>query len=123
MEPDRDSSTVRRLIAARAARSIGQGALVAAFALYLDALGWSATAIGATLSAALVLGAVLTIVVGPLSDRRGRRGFLLAYEGLQAVAAVVALITAWPPALVAAAIVGGFGRGANGSAGPFAPLE
>jgi len=114
---------VLRLMAARAARSLGQGALVAAFALYLHALGWSAPAIGATLSAALVVGAALTMTVGPLSDRRGRRTFLLAYEALQAAAALLALLTAWPPALVGAAIVGGFGRGANGSAGPFAPLE
>jgi MFS family permease len=117
------SPTVRRLIAARAARSVGQGALVAAFTLYLHSLGWSAPAIGATLSAALVGGAALTVVVGPLSDRRGRRSFLLAYEALQAAAALVALCTAWPPALVAGAMIGGFGRGANGSAGPFAPLE
>jgi len=110
-------------MAARAARSLGQGALVAAFALYLHALGWSAPEIGATLSAALVVGAVLTLSVGPLSDRRGRRRFLLAYELLQAGAALLALATAWPPALVLAAIAGGFGRGANGSAGPFGPLE
>ncbi len=110
-------------MAARAARSLGQGALVAAFALYLHALGWSAPEIGATLSAALVVGAVLTLTVGPLSDRRGRRRFLLAYELLQAGAALLALATAWPPALVLAAIAGGFGRGANGSAGPFGPLE
>jgi len=116
-------SAVLRLMAARAARSVGQGALVAAFALYLHALGWPAPAIGATLSAALVVGGVLTITVGPLSDRLGRRRFLLAYELLQAAAALVALLTAWPPALVLAAIAGGFGRGANGSAGPFGPLE
>jgi MFS family permease len=117
------SPVVRRLMAARAARSLGQGALVAAFTLYLHALGWSALAIGATLSVALLAGAVLTLVVGPLSDRRGRRHFLLLYEALQAGAALLALFTAWPPALVLAAITGGFGRGANGSAGPFAPLE
>lgn len=110
-------------MAARAARSLGQGALVAAFTLYLHALGWSAPGIGATLSAALLAGAVLTLTVGPLSDRRGRRRFLLVYEAFQGGAAILALITAWPPALVLAAIVGGFGRGANGSAGPFAPLE
>ena len=115
--------TVVRLMAARAARSLGQGALVAGFALYLHALGWSAPAIGATLSAALVAGAVLTLSVGPMSDRRGRRSFLLAYELLQAAAALLALLTASPPALVLAAIVGGFGRGANGGAGPFSPLE
>jgi len=110
-------------MAARAARSVGQGALVAAFALYLHALGWSAPAIGATLSGALVVGAALTLAVGPLSDRVGRRRFLLGYELLQALAALAALLTAWPPVLVAAAIIGGFGRGANGSAGPFGPLE
>ena len=114
---------VRRLMAARAARSLGQGALVAAFTLYLHALGWSAPEIGATLSAALLAGAVLTLAVGPLSDRRGRRRFLLLYEALQSGAALLALVTVWPPALVLAAIVGGFGRGANGSAGPFGPLE
>lgn len=110
-------------MAARAARSLGQGALVAGFALYLDALGWSAPAIGATLSSALLAGAVLTLAVGPVSDRLGRRRFLLAYELLQAGAALLALLTASPPALVLATVVGGFGRGANGSAGPFAPLE
>jgi MFS family permease len=115
--------TVRHLMAARAARSLGQGALVAAFTLYLHALGWSAPEIGATLSAALLAGSALTLTIGPVSDRRGRRHFLLLYEALQAVAALAAFVTAWPPALVLAAIIGGFGRGANGSAGPFAPLE
>ena len=92
---------VSRLMTARGARSLGQGALVAAFTLYLHALGWTAPEIGATLSAALLAGAVLTMAVGPLSDRRGRRRFLLIYEALQAGAALLALITA----------------------GPFAPLE
>ena len=110
-------------MAARAARSLGQGALFAAFTLYLYALGWTAPEIGGTLSAALLAGAMLTLAVGPLSDRRGRRRFLLIYEALQAGAAFLALFTAWPPALVLAAVIGGFGRGGNGSAGPFAPLE
>jgi len=110
-------------MAARAARSVGQGALVAAFALYLGAMGWSAPAIGATLGAALAFGSMLTLVVGPWSDRLGRRRFLLGYELLQAGAALAALCTAWPAALVVGATLGGFGRGGGGSAGPFAPLE
>ena len=85
--------------------------------------GWTAPEIGGTLSAALLVGALLTLIVGPLSDRRGRRRFLLVYEVLQAGEALLAMVTAWPPALVAAAVVGGFSRGGNGSAGPFAPLE
>ncbi|HEX5353179.1 MAG TPA: MFS transporter [Rhodanobacteraceae bacterium] len=114
---------MRLLIGMRAARSIGQGAMVASFTLYLHALGWSATAIGAVLMGALLFGTLLTIIIGPLSDRGGRRAFLLAYDALQALVAVIAMLTTTPWLLVAAAVIGAFGRGANGSAGPFSPVE
>ncbi len=113
----------RRLLAVRAARSVGQGALVVGFTLYLHALGWSAGAIGAVLSAALLLGVLLTVAIGPLSDRVGRRRFLLGYELLVVLSALLALASARPWALVVGALLGGFGRGANGAAGPFGPLE
>ncbi len=116
-------STARLLIASRLARSVGQGALVVDFALYLHALQWSALAIGGVFMGGLVFGAVLTLLLGPLSDRLGRRRFLLGYECSQLVVASIALSTAQPVWLAAAAIVGGFGRGANGSPGPFAPVE
>jgi MFS family permease len=114
---------VRLLIGMRAARSIGQGAMVAAFTLYLHALGWTAPAIGAVLMGALLFGTLLTIIVGPLSDRGGRRVFLLGYDLMQALVAVIAMLTTMPWLLVVAAVIGGFGRGANGSAGPFSPVE
>ncbi|HET7268343.1 MAG TPA: MFS transporter [Oleiagrimonas sp.] len=114
---------VRLLIGMRAARSLGQGAMVAAFTLYLHALGWSGTAIGAVLMGALLVGAAMTMAVGPLSDRGGRRWFLIAYDVLQVGAAITAMMTTTPWLLVTAAVLGGFGRGANGSAGPFAPIE
>lgn len=115
--------TARLLIASRLARSFGQGALVVDFALYLHALHWSAVAIGGVFMGSLIFGAVLTLVLGPLSDRLGRRHFLIGYECSQLAAAGVALLTAQPALLAAAAVVGGFGRGANGSPGPFAPVE
>lgn len=111
------------LVSARLVRSVWQGALVVDFALYLRALGWSAVAISTVLAAALLAGAVLTMLFGPLSDRFGRRQFLLAYDAAQGLAAAVALVTTAPPLLAAAAIVGGFGRGGNGAAGPFSPVE
>jgi MFS family permease len=114
---------VRLLIGTRAARSFGQGAMVAAFALYLHALGWSGTGIGTVLMGALLVGSALTLVVGPLSDRGHRRRFLLGYELLQVAVALVAMATTRPWLLAVAAILGGFGRGANGSAGPFSPVE
>lgn len=115
--------TVRLLIASRLARSIGQGALVVDFALYLHALNWSAVEIGGVFMSSLVFGAALTLLLGPLSDRLGRRRFLIGYECSQITVALIALFTAQPAWLAAAAIVGGFGRGANGSPGPFAPVE
>jgi MFS family permease len=115
--------TTRLLIATRFIRSIGQGAMIVDFSLYLKALGWSAVEISLVLSLTLAVGVVLTLLAGPLSDRRGRRVFLLGYEVAQAVAGVAAFLTARPAVLVMAAVVGGFGRGGNGAAGPFAPVE
>jgi MFS family permease len=117
------SPAARRIIGARTARSIGQGALVATFTLYLRALHWSAPQIGAVLSAGLLIGAALTLWLGPLSDRLGRRQFLLGYELVLAACAATAMLARSPWLLVPAAILGGFGRGANGAAGPFGPLE
>ena len=115
--------TARLLIACRAVRSLGQGALVVDFALYLRALDWSAAEMGAVYMGGLALGAGLTLLAGPLSDRIGRKPFLLGYEIAQVAAALIALTTSEPGWLVAAAVVGAFGRGANGAAGPFGPVE
>jgi MFS family permease len=120
---DDAARTTRLLLATRFVRSIGQGALAVDFALYLRVLDWSAVAISAVLSAALITGVVLTLVTGPLSDRGGRRRFLFAYEAAQTLAGAAALVSAQPVLLCAAAMVGGFGRGGNGGAGPFAPVE
>jgi MFS family permease len=114
---------VRRLLAARAARSLGQGATVASFSLYLQALGFSGAAIGTVLMAGLLFGALLTFIIGPLSDRVNRRALLLGYEVVAALAALAAMLAPDLTVLIVAATVAGFGRGANGAAGPFSPVE
>jgi MFS family permease len=111
------------LMGARFARAVGQGALVVGFTLYLHALGWGATSIGAVLSAALFVAVLLTLLVGPASDRLGRRHFLLGYEAVALLSALLALCSSQPWVLGLGALLGGFGRGANGAAGPFGPLE
>ncbi|WP_297913728.1 MFS transporter, partial [Thiomonas sp.] len=111
------------LMGARFARAVGQGALVVGFTLYLHALGWGATSIGAVLSAALFVAVLLTLLVGPASDRFGRRHFLLAYEAVALLSALLALCSSQTWVLGLGALLGGFGRGANGAAGPFGPLE
>jgi len=115
--------TAHGLIEIRALRSLAQGVFVVDFTLYLKASGWGAGAIGLLLTAEGLTGAALMLVVGLLSDRYGRRTFLLAYQALVllGMAAVLAHPATWVVALAAVAL--GLGRGANGSAGPFGPAE
>jgi predicted MFS family arabinose efflux permease len=115
--------TTRRLLLMRTLRSVGQGTLVVDFALYLHALQWSGVAIGLVLTAGGLFGAALSLLVGVSSDRLRRRPFLIGYEIISLLAAGAILLTARPVVLATAAIVAGFGRGANGAAGPFAPAE
>ncbi|AUW92870.1 MFS transporter [Sulfobacillus sp. hq2] len=116
-------TVAQRLIAARFLRSIAQGALAVDFTLYLKARGWSAVDVGLLLMAGGLSGAVLSLLVGIVSDRIGRRLFLLIYEiGLTVgMAAIIIHPAAW--IIVVTAAIFGFGRGANGSSGPFAPAE
>jgi len=115
--------TTRRLLLARTLRSIGQGALVVDFALYLHALHWSGLAIGLVLSGSGLFGAVLSLLAGLSSDRLRRKPFLLFYEVVSLLCSFAAVFSAERLILTAAAIVGGFGRGAGGAAGPFSPVE
>ena len=111
------------LVAARGARSLGQGVLAVDFALYLKALEWSAPAIGSLFMGGLLLSSLISLSMGPLSDRLGRQRFLLAYEYVQVLAASIAFSSSKPLAIIIATLLGGFGHGLNGGAGPFAPVE
>ncbi len=115
--------TTKRLILARAFRSIGQGALVVDLTLYLHAMGWSGLHIGLILSAAGLFGALLSLGVGITSDRLRRKPFLLVYETIAFFASITAFLFSQPIVLTTVIIVAGFGRGANGAAGPFSPVE
>ncbi|MCL4485662.1 MAG: MFS transporter [Nitrospirae bacterium] len=115
------------LIAARTARSIGQGALSANFILELKRLGWSAPSIGFLLSGGILFSILATLVIGPASDRLGRKRFLLGYESLQLFCAAAGFMTEEgtpsDDVMGVIAIVGGFGQTTGGGAGPFSPVE
>ncbi len=117
------SPNTRRLLLARALRSIGQGALAVDFALYLRALHWTGLSIGLVLTGSGILSAVLSVFLGMSSDRIRRKPFLIGYEILSLFCCVGALLSAEPILLTLAAVIGAFGRGAMGAAGPFAPVE
>lgn len=115
--------TTRRLLAARAARSIAQGALVADLALYLHALGWSGLAIGLVLTGGGLSAAGLSVAIGIFSDRYRRKPFLIVNEIVTLACGLAPLLTADTAILATVIVIAGFGRGMNGAAGPFAPAE
>jgi MFS family permease len=116
-------STTKRLLIIRALRSIGQGAMVVDLTLYLSDLHWSGAAIGGVTTGAGLMGSALILLVGILSDRLGRKPFLLIYEALTFICAICACFTTMAFFLVTAIVIAGFGRGQNGEAGPFGPAE
>ena len=116
-------AATRFLLGARAVRSVAQGALVADLSLYLHALGWGGLAIGLVLTGAGLCAAVLSLVIGTLSDRSRRKPFLIWNEVLTVCCGLAPLLSTSPAVLAASIVLGGFGRGLNGAAGPFAPAE
>nr|NNM91596.1 MFS transporter [Bacilli bacterium] len=114
---------VIKLLIIRGLRSIGQGALVVDLTLYLKQLLWSGAAIGGATTGAGIVGALLILIVGIASDRYGRKPFLIVYEAITMVAAVVTSLTTSGIWLVLAIMIAGFGRGQSGAAGPFSPAE
>jgi MFS family permease len=117
------SLTARCILTARFWRSIAQGTLVVDLALYLNALHWSGAAIGGVLGGAGIASAAFGLAIGFVTDRFGRKQFLLAYEALCCVCGLVAFFTSNTALLTTAIVLAGFGRGANGAAGPFASAE
>jgi KUP system potassium uptake protein len=74
-------------------------------ALYLDALHWTAVAIGLVLSINGLFGAALRLLVGTSSDRLRRKPFLLAYEAITVAAGAAAVFSAQPFLLGALSLI------------------
>lgn len=108
---------------ARAVRSVAQGAMVVDIALYLNALHWSGLAIGLVLTGGGLCTALLSIGIGHMSDRLRRRPFLLWNELFTVLCGLAPLLSTSPAVLAVVIVLGGFGRGLNGTAGPFGPAE
>ncbi len=114
------------LLATRVVRSFSQALLVIIVPLYVAAAGYSTLQVGYLLSIALAGSAGMTVLVGFVSDRFGRKLVLICIAGLAAIGpAVYALTTQfWVLALMAAlASVRGGGAGSGGGFGPFYPAE
>lgn len=114
---------VKRLQATKFVRSVGQGALVVAFALYLKEMGWSAPAIGLMLTIGGLATAGLSLIVGYISDRLGRKGFLLGFEILALIGSIILLFTGHPGWIAAISLTIGIGRNQGGFPAAAGPAE
>lgn len=94
--------------------------------IYLVRIGFSATELGLLFVVVAIFSVVLSSLVGVLSDRIGRKPFLIALPLLAGVAALVFAFTPNLPLLFFVAGLGSFGRGAGsgvGMIGPYQPAE
>ncbi|EPZ40679.1 MFS transporter [Alicyclobacillus acidoterrestris] len=115
--------TVRRLQQAALLRNVCQGIAAVDVSLYLQSLGWHGLAIGGVLAASGVVRSILTVFAGELQQLLGSKRYILVYELLACIAALVLAITTNALAMCFAIGIAGFGRGHSGSGGPIAPIE
>ncbi|MCL5264034.1 MAG: MFS transporter [Chloroflexi bacterium] len=115
------------LFAQRGLRSLTQAYLIIIVPIYLARLEFGAIEIGFLFTASAVSSALLTAAVGLLSDRYGRKLFLILFAMLTSIGALIfALSTDFLVLAVAAAastLGRGGGAGSGGAWGPFYPAE
>ncbi len=115
------------LLGGRGLRSLAQAYLVIIVPLYLADRGFSAEQLGVVFTAAAVSSVLLTAGVGILSDRFGRKAFLILISLLMAAGGFVFALSGNFVVLVIAGALGTIGRGggagSGGAWGPFFPAE
>lgn len=112
----------RLLFATCAVRSFAYGFLSVVLGLYLAALGLDAGAIGIVFTAALVGGALMTVLLTAIADWYGRRRILMIGALLMALAGAVFAVTNSLLLLTIAAIFGTISPSGK-EVGPFLSVE
>jgi MFS family permease len=124
--PEWIDSNLRIVLLARVSMSAARGVAGVITALYLAAEGFSALQLGVLFLLVTVVSAVMASAIGLLSDRWGRKPFLISIPLLAALSASVYAFDRSPLVLFLFAALGTFGRGAGaggGSVGPYQPAE
>ena len=107
---------------ARIIRAFAYGLFSVAFALLLNARGFSPTLIGVTLSVALFAGAGFSMLTGLWVQRFGRRLTLVLAAALMALSAVILASNSTLALVVVAALLGTLSAGGQ-EVGPFGAIE
>ena len=116
------SSTFAFVVAAKVVRSFGYGLLSVALALYLASAGFGPLAIGATLSLALLAGALFLTFSAPLVRRLGARTTLIIAAFAMSASGALLSFHDRPLAILIACLFGTLSAGGQ-EVGPFAAVE
>ena len=114
------------VFSARGFMSAGRSLSAVVVPIYLAQAGFSAPMLGLLFAATAIVSAVISSFVAALSDRIGRKPFLIGVPLLAAVSAMVFAASDVTILLFVFAALGSFGRGAGaggGSIGPYQPAE
>lgn len=126
LRPPWVNRTLTLVWSARVSMSAGRALAGVIAPLYLAELGFSGLRLGEMFVAIALLSALMSASVGILSDRVGRKPFLIIFPILTSAAAVVFATMHSIPVLFVAAAAGSFGRGSGagaGAVGPYQPAE
>jgi MFS family permease len=121
--PEWVNRNVRVLLAARMAMSAARALAAVVVPIYLAVIGFSAEELGVLFLAGGLAAAALSSLSGLLSDRIGRRPFLVIMPLLAAGAAAAYAGTRMTAVLFLGAALGSFGRGAGAGAGAIGPYQ
>ena len=114
------------LLAARVCMSATRALAGVLTPIYLALIGYNGFALGALFAVVALASAAMTALIGILSDRVGRKIFIVVIPWLAAVAALVFAVSRVGALIFIFAALGSFGRGAGagaGTVGPYQPAE
>ncbi len=126
LRPPWANRTLTLVWSARVSMSAGRALAGVVAPLYLAALGFGGLRLGELFVGVALVSAVFSAGVGLVSDRVGRKPFLVVFPVLTAAAGVVFATVPSVPVLFVAAALGSFGRGSGagaGAVGPYQPAE
>lgn len=126
LSPDWMTRDMLLLLLARAFMSGARAFAGIMTPIYLALIGFNGLTIGLLFTIVALTSAVLSSIVGLLSDRLGRKFFIVVLPWFAAVAALVFAFSHVIALLFIFAALGSFGRGAGagaGTVGPYQPAE
>jgi MFS family permease len=126
VRPAWSSRNVDLVLAARAAMSAGRSLAGVLVPIYLALQGFTGLELAAYVLVVAATSAILSLVIGTISDQVGRRPFLVVLPLVTAAAGLAFAFSRSDPLLFVMGALGSLGRGSGagaGAVGPYQPAE